>query len=256
MSVKTKEMIQAEYDAAMAELDTFQKSQTEVDELDELTKSLEAELAGDPLLKSHAEPDADNKGGKSDGDKDNEEEDEGAEPDDEEMEKSLREAAEAEELRKSQEAEEYEEYVHAAECYEALEKSVKDSHTSIADQLGTISKGMASIMNLNIKMAGVISAQSTELANLKKSREEDADSLQKSLASFGAKPVMPNTAVLGVGRVHEEKETPMAKSKSEVSELLFKAVSDKKVDSKYLSIFSVYGTAECLGEDVRKIIGI
>ncbi len=257
MSLKTKEQIQAEYDAAMLELDTLSKSKEEpLDELGALTKALEAEIAGDALKKS-GDGDADNEGGPSDGDEDNEddEKDKDAEP---EMEKSIRLAAEAEALRKSQEADEdYEEMVKASEAYSALEGTIQKSHGTIAEQLGALSKGLAAVMDLNVKIASVVASQSAELTAMKKSRVEELDTLQKSMATLGAKPVMPNTAVLGIGTATKATtEEPMTKSVSEINELLLNGYNEGKVDVRYIGIYGTHKTLDCLPEAVRKTIGV
>ena len=237
-----------QYDDTMAELYLLEKSQktedTAADDLETLTKALEAEIAGDPLQKS----------GDKEPDGDEDDKDKGAEPDETEMEKSIRLAAE-DDLRKAQAAEnaDYEELVKASEAYASLEESIQKSHGGIQEQLSTMCKSMGALLNLNLKMAGVISAQSTELAGLKKSRELDLDAMQKSIATLGGQPVVPNKAVLGKGTLDEE---PMTKSVSEVNELLLKSVQEGKVDSRYLGIYGTYKIPECLPADVRKVIGI
>ena len=252
MDARTK--LKADYEKSMADLDILEKSQKEgaelspEQELDVLLKSLEAEIGEDPLKKSGddgKDPD-DGTGGDP-------------EPmEDDELEKSIRLAAEAEAdaLRKAQELDpDYEELVKASECYIAMTDSIQKSHGDIQEQLGTMCKSMTALMNLNIKMAGVITAQSGELTALKKSREEDLDTLQKSLQTLGAKPVMPNKAVLGIGEQVRHEET-MQKSVSEVQELLLKSIHEKKVDSRWLGIYGTYKKLDCLPEEVRKVIGV
>lgn len=241
---KAKEL----YDNTMAELDLLEKSQKTGDEatddLEALTKSLEAELAGDDPLKKSGDNDADDKGGKTEDDEETE------------MEKSLRLAAE-EELRKAQEAEqeEYDELVKASEAYAALEETIQKSHGGIQEQLSTLCKSMAALTNLNLKMAGVITAQSGEIATLKKSREEDLETIQKSVATLGGRPVMPNTAVLGVKLV-DGKEEALTKSLSEIGDDLTKAVQEGKIDSRHLSVWGTYKDVNRLPDEVKTLIGI
>jgi hypothetical protein len=246
--------------AATTELEALEKSQKEgavltaEEDLDAVLKSLETGSDGDPLKKS-GDNDADNRGGKSDNDEDNE----GGDPEETEMEKSVRLAAEAElaaeNLRKSQEADGLDELIRASEAYEAMTETVKKSHGHIAEQMESMSKSMSSAMNLLVKMAGVIAVQSQEMAEMKKSRAEDMDTLKKSMETLGAKPVVPNKAVLGLGE-HQHREEPLEKSVSEVNELLIKSVKEGKVDARYIGIYSTYKSVDFLPEDVRKAIGV
>ena len=254
MDARTK--LKSEYEKAVADLDVLEKSQKEGteltpdQELDVLLKSLEAEI-GDPLKKSEDDVK----------DPDDDKDDKGADPDpmdDDELEKSIRLAAEAEALRKAQDLDldpDYDELVKASECYIAMTESIQKSHGDIKEQLGTMCKSMTALMNLNVKMAGVITMQSGELTALKKSREEDLDTLQKSLATLGAKPVMPNKAVLGIGE-REKHEEAMQKSVPEVKELLLKSIHAGKVDSRWLSIFDTYKDVAKLSAEVRETIGV
>jgi hypothetical protein len=114
---------------------------------------------------------------------------------------------------------------------------------------------MAALTNLNLKMASVITAQSGEIAALKKSREEDLETIQKSVATLGGRPVMPNTAVLGV-KVVDGKEETLTKSLSEIGDDLTKAVQGGKIDSRHLTVWGTYKDVNRLPEEVRTLIGI
>ncbi len=265
-----KKELEANIAAANVELEALTKSQktgggsSAEEELEAMLKSLETGLGGDPLQKS-GDGDTDDKDGKADDDKGDKDKgdkdkkgDKGGEPDETEMEKSLRLAAEAEvaaeTLCKSGEGLDREALIEASEAFGALEGSIQKSHGHIAEQLETMAKSMASSMNLLVKMAGVISVQSQEIAAMKKSREEDMDTLKKSMETLGAKPVIPNKAVLGVGR--REIEETLAKSVSEVNELLIKSSQEGKIDVRYIGIHDTYKTLDCLPEEVRKIIDV
>ena len=215
-------MSQEAYDKAMEELDQLAKSQEEKPEeletIDDLTKALEEEL-GEDLAKSEED--------------DEEEDDEGEEP----------------EVEKSQDEDYDDELVKASEAYASLEKSVVEGIGEIGGGMETMSKSIAALMNLNIKQAKVIAGQAKQNEELVKSIQE----LVKSVQELGGQPVAPNKAVLGVGG-HDE--TPIAKSTSDVRELLIKAVFDKKVDSRWLSLFDSHKTVDIFDAATKQAIGI
>jgi hypothetical protein len=224
---------QEAYDTAMAELDAIEKSgKSEEDELDALTKSLEAEL-GEYLSKGHKEPDgdegkddnADDKDGKKDAD------DKGKDPDD---------------MGKSQDDLFDEELVKASELYASLEKSVHEGIGSVHVELDTVKKSLAALMNLNIKQAKVI-------AEMVKSRQGENESIAKSLAALAGAPIAPNQAKIGIAGEQEEQ---IKKSVSEITELLIKSVQEGSIDARYLSLYGTHKTLECLPESVRKTIGL
>lgn len=210
------------YDEAMKELDQIQKSEDESieSELDELTKALEAEIAGEEDL------------AKSDDDDDKRDDDKGGDDDDKPF-------------GKSDDSDFDDELVKASEAYADLTKSVEEGIGGIYAELDAMKKSMAALMNLNIKQAKVI-------AEMVKSQKEDAEAIAKSLESVGAKPTMPNSAKIGVGGTTE---APMSKSYSEVHEALLKAIQEGKVQAHYLSMFGTYKNTDMFPEDVKQAIG-
>jgi len=224
MSVENQEA----YDKAMEELDVIEKSgQTEEDELDALTKSLEEELDESLSKGKHEEPDGDECGDKDDDGDD----DKGGEP---------------EKMDKSDNDEFQEELIKASEAYADLEKSVHEGIGGVILELDVMKKSMAALMNLNIKQAKVI-------AEMAKSRKEESESIAKSLSALAGAPMTPNAAKIGLGGTQEE---PIKKSASEITDLLLKAVQEKSVDARYLSIYGTYKTLDCLPESVRTTIGL
>ena len=211
---------------AMEELDQVEKSLQgeEESELDALTKALEEELgedlsksedpAEDDLSKGHKEPDGDGK------------EDKG-------MEKS----------------DDYgfdDEIIKASEAYDELTKSVQDGIGSVLEEVDSIKKSMAALMNLNIKQAKVI-------AELVKSRKDDVNAMAEMAKSVGSAPVAPGKAVLGMG--NDGSIGNLQKSVGDVHEALLKAVSEGKVNSHYLAVFGTYKDVERLPQEVRQAIG-
>lgn len=220
---------QEAYENAMAELDAIEKSgQPQEDELDALTKSLEAEL-GESLSKSKDEDE--------EGDDDSKEEDEEEDKD---------EGSEPEGFGKSENDEFADELIKASEAYADLEKSVQDGIGGVLGELGSIKKSMAALMNLNIKQAKVI-------AELVKSRQGESENITKSLAALAGAPMIPNQAKIGLGG---EQEETIRKSVSETTELLIKSVQEGSTDARYLSLYGTHKTIECLPESVRKTIGL
>jgi Mg2+ and Co2+ transporter CorA len=223
---------------AMDELDELEKSvpETKSDELDELTKSLEEEL-GEDLSKSQEELDEDLSKSEKEEEKEEkkeekEEEDKGGEP---------------EPIDKSQDDNYDEELVKASEAFASLEKSVSAIGNGLGEEIYDLKKSLAALLNLNIKQAKVI-------ASLAKSRNEDMERIEKSMSALGSKPVIPGQACFGLGAGEHVEE--LAKSISEISELLTKAVQEKKVDARYLSIFGTTKDVGRLPDDVKKIIGL
>lgn len=223
MSTKNQEA----YESAMAELDTIEKSgQVKEDELDVLTKSLEEELGEDLSKAKHEEPDGDECGEKDDDDDDDDAKPEG--------------------FGKSDNNEFADELIKASEAYADLEKSVQDGIGGVLDELDSIKKSMAALMNLNIKQAKVI-------AELVKSKQGESESISKSLAALAGAPMIPNQAKIGLGG---EQEESIKKSVSEITELLIKSVQEGSTDARYLSLYGTHKTLECLPESVRKTIGL
>ena len=222
------EQNQEAYDNAMAELDQIEKSmQPEVNELDELTKSLEAEL-GEDLSKSHPEPDGDEEGEDDDGDGDGKDD-------------------EPKKMDKSQEDDFADELIKASEAYSDLEKSIHEGIGGIYAELDSMKKSMAASMNLNIKMAKVI-------AELSKSRQQEADTINKSIQAMGAAPMAPGKAVIGLGSA-DPTEAALTKSVSEIHDALLKAVQEGKVAAQNLSHFGTYKDVTRLPAEVRQAIG-
>lgn len=241
---------------AMDELDVLGKSVKEEDsELDILAKSLEEELGTD-LSKSGMPTDMDMSKAKDEGGSCSKEdcckkdcfadcckkdccnhgekccyEAKGAEPDP---------------MDKSQKDGYHEELVKASDAFASLEKSVNDIREGVAGELDSLKKSLAALLNLNIKQAKVI-------ASLAKSRQEDTDLMVKSMTALGGKPLQPGTS-LGIGAAVVIEE--LTKSVSEVSDLLLKAIQEKKIDSRYLSIFGTHKDVARLPDDVKKIIGL
>ena len=127
---------------AMEELDQVEKSLQgeEESELDALTKALEEELGEDlsksddeeaDLSKGHKEPDGDEDGEDEDGDGDGD------------MEKS----------------DDYgfdDELIKASEAYDELTKSVQDGIGSVLEEVDSIKKSMAALINLHFKKEKII----------------------------------------------------------------------------------------------------
>lgn len=137
------------FDKAMTELNDLEKSTQDVveDDIDVLTKALEAEL-GEDLSKAKKD-DGDDSG--PDGDKDDKEDDDGGDPD---------------LMDKSFEQEEYdEELVKASAAFADLEKSVQLLGDGFALEMASLRKSMAAMLNLTIKQAKVV-------ASLAKSRDD------------------------------------------------------------------------------------
>lgn len=216
------EQNQQAYDEAMKELDQLQKSEGEniETELDELTKALEAELAGEEDLAKSAKSDKD--------DEDDEDDEDDDKP-----------------FGKSDDSDFDDELVKASEAYADLTKSVEEGIGGIYAELDAMKKSMAALMNLNIKQAKVI-------AEMMKSQKEDTETIAKSLESVGAKPTMPNSAKIGVAG---STEAPMTKSHSEVHDALLKAIQEGKVQAHYLSMFGTYRNVDVLPEEVKQAIG-
>lgn len=221
-------MSQKAYKEAMEELETIEKSQTAdsdpQEELDELTKSLEEEL-GEDLHKSK-DSDADDK----DGDSDPLPEDDKDEDD----------------LDKSDGEEFGDELIKASEAYASLEKSVNEFGMSVSEELDTMRKSMAALMNLNIKQAKVI-------ASLAKSIPE-MGAITKSMADLASQPTSPSKAILGIK--DSDSTEPLQKSISEVTGLLTAAVSAGKIDARHLSVFGTYKDVTRLPKEVQTIIGL
>lgn len=238
MNVKNEEAL----NKAMAELDDLEKSESEQpNEIDDLTKSLEAELGTD-LSKSCKKTD----GGKNKYENENEDEDEDEDEDENEDENENN--SDPKGFGKSQDSDAYdEELVKASEAFASLEKSVSEMGYGVTTEINDIKKSLTALLNLNIKQAKVI-------ATLAKSQNEVNEQLTKSISFVGSQPTMPNKAVIGTGTSIESNE--LKKSISEVSELLVKAVQEKKIDSRYLSIFGTHKDVSMLSDDVKKIIGL
>lgn len=222
---------------AMEELEEVEKSmqQEEESELDALTKALEDEL-GESLSKSeeeaeknvdlskgHKEPDGDEDGEDTDGDGDGKDD-----------------------MEKSDDFGFDDELIKASEAYDELTKSVQDGIGSVLEEVDSIKKSMAALMNLNIKQAKVI-------AELVKSRKDDVNAMAEMAKSLGSTPVAPGKAVLGMG--NDGSHGTLQKSVSEVQDALLKAVSEGKVNAHYLSVFGTYKDVERLPQEVRQAIG-
>ena len=228
MDAKNKVSTEA-MDTALQELEAMEKSLTDgkgTDEVADLIKALDAEA--DALIKGHEEPDGDeDEKGK---------EPVGAEEDDkekEEMEKAIIESNR-------------EELIKASDAYEALEKSVSVGMDDLREQVGTLTASVNALLGLNVTAAKVIGA-------LTKSVQEQQESLNKSLKEIGAAPVGTSKTTLGIGS--HDSELPLEKSRGEIQELLTKAVQEKKVDARWLSIYGVKGI-NGLTEDIKQIIGV
>ena len=167
---------------AMERLERIAKSKDEGSDepkLEDLLKALENELAGEALAKAkddkgegegegdgegkeneHAEPDADNMGGASDGDADN--------------------------ARKSQTDDAFaDELVKASEMYADLQKSVEKGIGNVAVDIAGLQKSQADLLKLGIAQANIISTLTKSVQDLMK--------------VAGKQPMAPNSAKLGIG---------------------------------------------------------
>lgn len=215
-----------EFKAAMAALDGLTKSQgqSDIDDIDKLSKSLEAEL-GDVLAKSE----------KQNGDEGKVEIGELSENDDDALGKSQVDDDFSDEL------------VKASEAYASMEESVRKSHQAIEGGMDDLRKAVAALTNLTIKQAMVIT-------DMVKSRQEDSDLMRKSMSAIAAIPTVPNKAVLGIGSADESE--PLQKSVSEVRELLIKAVTEKRVAPQWLGLYDAHKNTDIFDAEVKTAIGI
>jgi len=233
---------------AMEELDALSKSENPEDELEALAKALQAELGEGvevvlkkAVEKTQAELDA--------------EADTLRKAQEAEEAETLRKAkeveeAEAERLRKSQQTQMTEEelLVEASELYRDLTKAVVEGHESTLGELDVLKKSVGALLNLNIKLAGVV-------GELVKSQRADMEEMKKSLGSMGAGAVVPNAARIGTGAAeHEEGE--LKKSRPEIQEALQKAVQEGTVAAYWLSNFGTHKNVELLPQEVRDIIEV
>lgn len=204
--------------------DTLEKSAAEaMAELDELEKALGGdEDKGEKTDLDNLEKaigEAEEALSKSD---EEDEDDDQGEDDDEGLEKSDDEGELAEEL------------IKASEAYAELEKSVDD----LGAKVETLAKSVQLLVGLNTRQAKVIA------------------SLTKSLQQNGERPLKKSGAMIGVGG---DRETPMAKSKSELREILEKALPTGKVPKDILSFLDAYGveaTVKRLPETTQAELGL
>jgi hypothetical protein len=128
--------------------------------------------------------------------------------------------------------------VEASEAFESLTKSVNDGIGGIHAEIAGLTKALAADLNLNIKTAQAIVG------------------LTKSIAALGKMPVGTSETRIGAGSATRDLvPNDMAKSQSEISDALLKAVQDGKVAAKWLSTYGTHKNLEMLPEDVRTIIG-
>lgn len=206
---------------AMAELDELEKSQDD-DGIDEMIKALEEEI-GD-LVKSGDSDEGEDDEGEGEDDEGEGEDDEGEGEDDED----------GEPVNKSEE-DFTEELIKASEAYASLEKSVSEGIGEVNTEVSELKKSMSSLLELNIKQAKVLG------------------SLYKAVKEMGAAPIGRSRTELGLGSRNAEN---LEKSVPEITELLIKAVQEKKIDAHYLSTYGTYKTLDVLPDEVKTAIGI
>jgi hypothetical protein len=230
---------------AMEELDRLSKSSNPTDELDQLTKALQEELGKgfDVVLRKSVQP--------AQGTEEAEALRKAQETKDAEEAETLRkaqEAKDAETLRKSQERQSEDDLlVEASEAYANLQKSVETGTNAMLGEMDVLKKAVGSLLNLNIKLAGVI-------GDITKSKDENLERIAKSVSTIAAAPVAPNAARLGTGSAVEGEEGDLKKSTSEIMESLQKAVQEGKAHAQYLTDFGTYKNVERLPAEVRKLI--
>jgi hypothetical protein len=128
--------------------------------------------------------------------------------------------------------------VEASEAFESLTKSVTDGIGGIHAEIAGLTKALAADLNLNIKTAQAIVG------------------LTKSIAALGRMPVGTSETRIGSGSATRDLvPNDMAKSQSEISDALLKAVQDGTVAAKWLSTYGTHKNLEMLPEDVRTVIG-
>ncbi len=201
---------------ALEELDDLEKSFEDGNEIDELLKSLEEET--ESLEKSEGGDGDEGDGGGDEGD--------GGDGDDG-----------GDDLDKSQDEDFTEELIKASEAYASLEKSVNEGIEGVNAEVSILQKSVSALLALSAKQAKVIGR------------------LTKSVMAMGAAPVGVSSTKLGVGSQTKE-DDEISKSVSEISDLLLKAVQDKKVDAQYLSIYGTYKTPDVLPAEVKEAIGL
>jgi len=128
-----------------------------------------------------------------------------------------------------------EELIKASEAYASLEKSVSEGIGEVNTEVSELKKSMSSLLELNIKQAKVLG------------------SLYKAVKEMGAAPIGRSRTALGLGSRDAEN---LEKSVPEITELLIKAVQEKKIDAHYLSTYGTYKTLDVLPDEVKTAIGI
>jgi len=202
---------------ALDELDALTKSESDAAAEDDLDSLLKALEDEESALEALAKSEDDDEDD-LDGDSDP-----GDEEDDEDFGKSLEDDELTEEL------------VKASEAYAALEESIHKSMGDIRTEQALIHKAVLNGLNLQIKTAKAVAQ------------------LAKSLEELGASPAGRAQGFLGMGT--EQGKQEIKKSRSEIQADLFKAVQEKRVDSRFLSVFAVRGE-QALPDFVRKEIGL
>ena len=230
---------------AMEELEALSKSSNPGDELEQLTKALQEELGAgfDVVLRKSETP--------AEGTEEAEELRKAQEAEEaEELRKSKEAEEEAETLRKSQARQQIEDelLVEASEAYADLQKSVETGTNAMLGEMEVLKKAVGSLLNLNIKLAGVI-------GDLSKSKDEGMERIAKSVSEIAATPLAPNAARLGQGSAAENDGGELKKSISEVMESLQKAVQEGKTHARYLTDFGTYKSVDRLPAEGRELIG-
>ena len=229
---------------AMEELEALSKSSNPGDELEQLTKALQEELGAEfeVVLRKSEQP--------AEGTEEAEALRKSKEVEEAETLRKSKEAEEAETLRKSQEHQQVQDelLVEASEAYADLQKSVETGTNAMLGEMEVLKKAVGSLLNLNIKLAGVI-------GDLSKSKDEGLERIAKSVSTIAATPVAPNAARLGKGAADEGQEE-LKKSTSEVMESLQKAVQEGKTHARYLTDFGTYKSVDRLPVEVRELIGV
>lgn len=201
-----------------------------MDELETIEKSLEEdkpeETPVDELEKALDEADealkkSDDKDADDEGGDKDKDEEEDAEEDDG-MKKSLEEIFGADVAN---------DLIKASDAYAALEKQVD----GLQDTVTALNKSVDLLIAINTKQARVTA------------------SLAKSISKFGERPLKKSTSQVGIGGVEET----IQKSKSEVGEILAKALKDgnPNVPPDFRSFMDVYGVEETLKRIPESTLG-
>lgn len=219
---KTKEELTKQYADAMAGLDSLIKAMDEgetddgAEALEKAREELEEAKAGFDAYLAKAKKEE----GEDDDKGEDEKEDDG---EDDDLQKAIS-AALGDDLDPETTAE----LIKASDAYEALEGSVESLTKSLENGMERMDKSLDSQTNLLVALAKAVGG------------------ISRRLEAIEATPVAGPKSRLA-GETHEESE-PIQKSRTECQELLTKAVTDGKVDPRWLSVFGARGMTALEGQ--------